>query len=715
MGAGGRMTGFFASRVVRWLAVFVLAIIVAGIAEYSYRQINEQLTDAALSQQETVARLTALTLAERFGRDVDIGIMLAAQPRLQNLVSGGQWDAAARYLRRVPTGLAHIKRVFLADPAGTLRADTPALAGVQGVNFAYREWYKGVRNGWRPYITSVYRRTAAPRIDVFAVAVPIRSHTGVVAGILVLQVDASTLLDWVGSATAGGKSQLYVVDEKGQGVHRSDKGSPAVVDLSRSPIVESLHRGADGASIEVDARNKEKDLVAYAAAAGYGWGVVLKQPVRTSAGLAARDAQLWRLLSGYGVILLLGAATILFAARLAVERQRARDDRRLVAEQQRAAQALAAKDRLLSAVGSMAKVGGWEFDARTYKGTWTDEVSRIHDLEPGVETNAEIGISYYHGESRARIEAAVKDAIEHAKPYDLELELVTAKGARKWVRTIGQPVVENGVVVKVWGSFQDITARKNREHEIRELNAGLERKVHERTAELEAVNHELEAFSYSVSHDLRAPLRAIDGFSQALLDDYAERLDDAGKQFLARVRAATQRMGELIDDLLELSRVTRAEITCEPVDLSALAETVVADLRQSEPDRRVEAVIRSGMHAQGDRGLLRIALVNLLSNAWKFTAHKADARVELGVTDTGDNAAFFVRDNGVGFDMHYATKLFGAFQRLHPASEYPGTGVGLATVQRVIRRHGGQVWAEAAVDCGASFYFTLPQTLAAQG
>ncbi|MHB8399320.1 MAG: sensor histidine kinase [Candidatus Limnocylindrales bacterium] len=227
-------------------------------------------------------------------------------------------------------------------------------------------------------------------------------------------------------------------------------------------------------------------------------------------------------------------------------------------------------------------------------------------------------------------------------------------------------------------------------------------------AATDATNKELEAFSYSVSHDLRAPLRSIDGFSQALLEDYADRLDEPGRAHLARVRAATLRMGQLIDDLLQLSRMTRMEMAREPVDLSELAESVIEELQRTEPARRVEVAIEPELRVEGDPKLLRIVLVNLLSNAWKFTGRQAAARIELGFTGEGDERAYFVRDNGVGFDMAYAPKLFGAFQRLHAQGEFPGTGIGLATVQRIINRHGGRVWAEAAVNVGSTFYFALP-------
>ncbi|HEY9602609.1 MAG TPA: PAS domain S-box protein, partial [Allocoleopsis sp.] len=265
-----------------------------------------------------------------------------------------------------------------------------------------------------------------------------------------------------------------------------------------------------------------------------------------------------------------------------------------------------------------------------------------------------------------------------------------------------------GNVIGLITIARNITHRKQTEQKIRELNATLECRVQERTAELEATNKELEAFSYSVSHDLRAPLRGIDGFSQALLDRYNDQLDDKGKHYLQRIRAGTQRMGELIDDLLQLSRVTRSEMHRTTVDLSAIAREIARELHSSQPERQVEFAIASELIVDGDARLLRIVLENLLNNAWKFTSSRSHACIELGVMlQSPAKPAYFVRDNGAGFDMAYVNKLFGAFQRLHSSTQFPGTGIGLATVQRIIHRHGGRVWAEGEVDRGAIVYFTL--------
>ncbi|AYH43883.1 PAS domain S-box protein [Azoarcus sp. DN11] len=258
-------------------------------------------------------------------------------------------------------------------------------------------------------------------------------------------------------------------------------------------------------------------------------------------------------------------------------------------------------------------------------------------------------------------------------------------------------------------TLRDITERKQAEAAIEHLNRALER----RAAELEEVNRELESFSYSVSHDLRAPLRSIDGFSQVLLEDYSDRLDEEGRDSLRRVRAASQRMAQLIDDILTLSRLSRAEMRRERVDVSAMARAVADELREADPLREVEFVIADGVAAAADPRLLRVVLENLLGNAWKYTAHHRRARIEFGTERRDDGAiAYFVRDDGAGFDMAYAGKLFGAFQRLHTAAEFPGTGVGLSSVQRIVHRHGGKVWAEAAVEAGATFRFTLPDDAA---
>lgn len=303
-----------------------------------------------------------------------------------------------------------------------------------------------------------------------------------------------------------------------------------------------------------------------------------------------------------------------------------------------------------------------------------------------------------HSDDRDRVLEAVRTK-QVSGDYDELYRISPFDGSIRWIRDRAFPIRDaSGEVYRIAGIADDVTDLKQAEEALRTT-----------TAELQATNEELQAFSYSVSHDLHAPLRAIEGFSRALLEDYADKFDERGKDYLKRVGAATERMAQLINDLLALSGVTSSELKYEPVNLSAIAHEIVADLRRSQPDRQVTFIIADGLIASGDPRLLRVAIENLLGNAWKFTTKHRAARIEFGVSRNGGEPVYFVRDDGAGFDMAYADKLFGAFQRLHSMAEFRGTGIGLATVQRVVHRHGGRIWAEGAVERGATFYFTLVQ------
>lgn len=325
------------------------------------------------------------------------------------------------------------------------------------------------------------------------------------------------------------------------------------------------------------------------------------------------------------------------------------------------------------------------------------QMARFFGLRPeevvGKPVETYMGIFDHDGAAMRAFQDAL--AHERAVTYDQCVD-------NRWYETRLYPFA-NGVAAYT----RDVTRRRTEQQRIVNLNEQLERRVAERTKQLELANKELESFSYSVSHDLRAPLRAIDGFSAALVEDYGETLDERGRNYLERVRKAAQRMADLIDALLRLAKVARASITMTEVDVSSCALGVIGELRETEPEREVEAIVAPGLRATAEPNLVAVILQNLIGNAWKFTRHTAEARIEVGKTPEGE---FFVQDNGAGFDMAYANKLFGAFQRLHSTDDYEGTGIGLATVARIVHRHGGTIRAEGSIGRGASFYFTLPST-----
>lgn len=366
---------------------------------------------------------------------------------------------------------------------------------------------------------------------------------------------------------------------------------------------------------------------------------------------------------------------------------------REITNRKHAEQVIARSVELLKRTGALAKVGGWEVVLETMQQYCTEEIYRIHGLVSAMDDALEDPLSFYAPEVQPVIQAAVMAAVQHATPWDLELPFITAKGNRIWVRTQGRATLQDGKVVRLFGALQDITKIKAVE------------------AALRLSNQELEAFSYSVSHDLRAPLHTVNAFSHLLAKNLTRNGGGGEKvqHYLSRIQAASEQMGQSIEDLLSLAQMSRVALQSESVDLSAMARSILHEWQERDPERQVTVHIESGLQAQGDERLVRVVMENLLGNAWKFTSQKTRAEISVGQKfDTAHLPVFFVRDNGAGFDMAYADKLFSPFQRLHAVSEFPGTGIGLATVSRAVARHGGRLCAESAPGCGASFFFTLP-------
>jgi len=418
-----------------------------------------------------------------------------------------------------------------------------------------------------------------------------------------------------------------------------------------------------------------------------------------------------------------------------------------ITERKKMEETLQENERKLREVQEMAHLGSWHWDMKTGDVEWSEEVYKIFHLDPKEFTphiDSVLALSPWP-EDHQRDKELIKRAIEKHGPGFYEQKFLRPdKTIGYYYSTFQGNYDVKGELNSIIGTVMDITENKLAEsrreaalEEINRLNTKLEQKVDERTSDLhnsqlallnmvddlnqsvkntdlinrklEETNKEIAAFSYSVSHDLRAPLRSIDGFSLALLEDYQGKLDDTGRNYLNKIRAAAQHMGLLIENMLKLSRITHAEFHHESIDLSKIVQSIAETLQQSNPDKDMKITIQEGIVINGDLNSMQIAMTNLLENAWKFTGKQKHPSVEFGMTLTADKKVFFIRDNGAGFDMAYAGKLFGAFQRLHGIDEFPGTGIGLATVKRIITRHGGQIWAESEVGKGATFFFTLPE------
>ena len=368
-----------------------------------------------------------------------------------------------------------------------------------------------------------------------------------------------------------------------------------------------------------------------------------------------------------------------------------------LAERKRTEEALQQSEERFRMAQAIGHIGNWEYNLETTEFWGSDEAKRIYGFDHGQFNFTADEVEKCIPE-RERVHQALVDLIEKNKPYNLEFEIHPLNSSKpKIIMSIAELIKdENGNPFKVMGVIQDITARKQAEEEVYKLNQEL------------VTNKELEAFAYSVSHDLKTPLRSVCGFSQILLEEDSININSQGKYYLQKICSAAERMGQIIEDMLNLSRVTRNEMEVKPVNLSILFKEIADVFCKNQPERSVDIVIGPDIIVNGDQNLLRIALENLFCNAWKFTSQQTEARIEFGMIKKRNEIIYYLKDNGVGFDMNYSKNLFLPFQRLHASKEFSGTGVGLAIVRRVIDRHEGKVWAEGEIEKGAIFYFTIP-------
>ncbi|MGD9952404.1 MAG: ATP-binding protein [Burkholderiales bacterium] len=729
-GARGR------ARRLGYAAAALLLVGCIALAAATYRAVDRELTQAATMRNAALARLAAVTVSERLERMVDLSVSLATRVRFAELVAQGRWDAAGAIMRGVPAEFPFLERIFLADPRGTLRVDEPALPGVRGRNFAFRDWFRGVSREWRTYVSSVYLRTAEPRVPVVAVATPVRASAGgEVAGVLELQLTLDTFFDWVRALEPGQEATLVVVDSGGQSAYTSRTAAASAADLSGSPALAALRRGRAGIERVRDAQTGSEWLFAVDPAK-YGWGVILRQPAR--AAFAARDRQLRLVQIAYALAALLAGTLAWIGLREAKRRReqleharvslsRHRERLRILGEIDRAVAAEMAAEAVAAAVIrplrellDVPRAIVNRFDLAAGEAEWVAAAGRRRThLGPGVRYSMRL-MGDVEGLRRGELQTVDVAAL----PAGPESQALLDSGVR-YYKVV--PMIAGGELLGAI-SFGGAAPEFGTEHlaiaqevatqlaiamvqtrllqSVRRQADDLEARVRARTAELESANKELDAFSYSVSHDLRAPARAVDGYARMLEEDYGPRLDDEGRRLLGVVRGEAARMGQLIDDLLALSRSGRQAMHVASVDMGGLVQEVLHELRREYPAAQVS--VAPLPPATGDRSLLRQVWANLIGNALKYSSRSPAPRVEVGAREDGAGTEYWVQDNGAGFDPRYAGKLFAVFQRLHGADEFTGTGVGLAIVQRAVARHGGRVAAQGDLGAGARFSFTLP-------
>jgi len=434
----------------------------------------------------------------------------------------------------------------------------------------------------------------------------------------------------------------------------------------------------------------------------YGWHRLRGTELVVSVGLAdasvlaplapALERNLW--VTGMLSLLLLGFGGVIV-----------RDQWRALHQQQ----ALAQSETRLREAQRLAHMGSWTHEVASGTVEWSDEVFRIFGMDPALtQPSYQRFFEGVHPDDRAKVQQEYESSMRERRPYNHVHRLLVG-GQVKYVRQQGETEYDGDRPVRSLGTVLDITEVRVARQALQQLNEELESRVSERTSELAQANRELEAFTYSVSHDLRTPLRSIHGFASVLEEDEAQGMSELGRNHLRRIQDSSRRMGQLITDLLSLAHLGRAPMQQVPVNLSELALAVAGELQRTDPEREVDWHLQDGLQAMADPGLMRVVLQNLLGNAWKYTGQTPEARISLSQEhQSGGVTTYCVRDNGAGFDMAYAAQLFQPFRRLHAHHEFEGSGVGLATVSRVIRRHGGQVHGEGVVGDGAAFYFSLP-------
>lgn len=650
-------------------------------------------------------------------------------------------DAAQQYLNG-KSSLRSIfdNAIFLFSRDGRLIAESPFLPGRRGKDFSYRDYYRQTMATGKPHISSVYPSTHANGHPAIMLTAPVFDRNGRVVAILAgsFDITGKNFLVDLTRTRIGRTGYLYIIHRNRTIIAHPDQSRIMKQDVpaGANRLLDKALAGFEGTGETVTSRGLHA-LTSFRHLRSTDWIVGANYPLEEAyaplhqathyytaaiaAGMAAVLAIAWLLMKR------LTASLLAFTRHVEGLPDKAGGDKFLdITSRDEIGTLAAAFNTMIGELDRQhATLQEREVRFRLLAENAQDMIFRYRFLpqpafdyiNPAATTVTGYGPEEFYGEPALFIriihpdDRNIYDILQHnGISFELPLTIrwVRKDGRTVWTEQRNVPTYgSDGRIMAIEGIVRDVSARRQAAEIMKSINVQLEQRVRERTFELEASNRELESFCYSVSHDLRTPLRGINGFSSLLLEEYGASLDESGREYLRRISAAAGQMGRLIDDLLDLSRMSREELHRSTVLLSGLAREIAGELQRNEPQRQAEIVITDGITVEGDAQFLRLVLQNLLENAWKFTAASPSARIEFGVCGQNGDTVFFVRDNGAGFDMRYLNKLFQPFQRLHHANEFPGTGIGLATVERIIARHGGRVWAEGEVGKGAAFYFTL--------
>lgn len=671
-----KKTAFFRRATRVQIGIFFLIIIPYSILGFFlYQQIWQITTKNVYQHRQSIVKLSSSIIHDRLDRTVDFSRVFSNQEDLRLYVEQGNWDAALNQVLPIPTNLEYIDRIFLADASGVLWSDFPTHLAQHGQDFSSRDWYKGVLQTKSIFVSPVYQRAAEPQLNVVSVASPIFSSSDAseLIGILVVQIKPETFFNWLKSTHQPEMGKLIVVDTLGQAVIDSSRQEQTALQnfSTYDPVIAAL-QGKTGIQIFADPNKEKMDLSAYQFVSGYGWGVVLSQPL---ADVFAERNRTLLIVSLYYFFffcssLILGYVFIrkFFESKEVTEKLR-NVNSFLDSVVENIPNMIFVKDAKELRFVRFNKAGEelLGYDRKDLMG------KNDYDFFPKTEADF-----FTTKDRNVLLGGMLLDIPE--EPIHTKL-----KGIRI-LHTKKIPILdENGTPEFLLGISEDITEQKK-------------------------ATEELEAFTYSVSHDLRAPLRAIDGFSTILLEDYADKVGKDGRHVIDVIQKNAQKMGRLIDDLLSFSRIGRLEIKRQSINMKKLCEDVYRELKEFEPDRHVQFTAHAMPEVKGDSAFIRLVWSNLISNAMKFSEKKEQSIIDVYGEEKELEFIFWIKDNGAGFDMQFKEKLFQVFQRLHSEEEFEGTGIGLANVKRIIERHGGRVWAEGEVGAGATFYFSLPKS-----